>query len=158
VIISAYSGTWPTADAHAALAHAVRASEIEFERVGARRFGAAHHVVPRLALRFDHQRCDHQVVRVALLHVVDFPEVHFDGPVADQLNIVEAHHFYVVEIDGPVARARVDDGVADCFPHHAAPACVEGAHWQCESAIYTATGKNCSKKKNAQKAVPASWR
>ena len=32
--------------AHAALAHAVRAAEIQFERVGAGVFGAAHHVVP----------------------------------------------------------------------------------------------------------------
>jgi hypothetical protein len=49
--------------AHAALAHAVRAAEIQLQAVGAGVFGALHDVVPGFALRFHHQRRDHGVLR-----------------------------------------------------------------------------------------------
>ena len=47
--------------AHAALTHAVRAAEIQFERIRAGIFGATHHLVPGFALGFDHQRSDHKI-------------------------------------------------------------------------------------------------
>ena len=53
--------------AHAALAHAVGAAEVEFEAVGAGVFAALNDVVPGFALRFDHEGRDDGVVRVALL-------------------------------------------------------------------------------------------
>ena len=40
--------------AHAALAHAVRAAEIQFERIGAGIFRAANDLVPGFAFGFDH--------------------------------------------------------------------------------------------------------
>ena len=128
VIMQAYSGTWPTARAHAALAHAVRAAEVELQAVGAGVFGALDDVVPGLALRFHHQRRDDGVLRVALLDLGDLAEVDLDRAVGDELDVVEAHHALAVPIDRGVARGDVDDGLADGLPDGAAPAGVEGAH------------------------------
>ena len=51
VINSVYSGTWPTALPMPALAHAVRAAEVELQAVRARVFGLADDGVP--GSRFD---------------------------------------------------------------------------------------------------------
>ena len=67
VIMLAVLGHLTDGGAHAALAHAVRAAEVEFEAVGARIFGALDDVVPGLALRFDHERGDDGVLRVTAL-------------------------------------------------------------------------------------------
>jgi hypothetical protein len=48
--------------AHAALAHAVRAAEVELQAVGSGVFCALHNVVPGLALALDHQRSDDHVL------------------------------------------------------------------------------------------------
>ena len=72
-------GHLPDRAAHAALAHAVRAAEVQLQPVGARVFGPLHDVVPRLALRLHHQRRDHRVLRIALLHLGDFAQVHLDA-------------------------------------------------------------------------------
>ena len=61
--------------AHAALAHAVRAAEVQLQAVGAGVFGARDDVVPRLALRLDHQRRDDGVLRIALLHLGDLAQI-----------------------------------------------------------------------------------
>ena len=115
--------------AHAALAHTVRAAKVEFQRVRAGVFGAAHHLVPGFALRFHHQRSDHQMLWVAFLHLVDFAEVVFNRPVADQLDIVEPHYLDAVQVNRAVARGGVDDWLANRLPHRAAPAGVKRAHY-----------------------------
>ena len=70
----------------------MRTPEVQLQPVGARVFGRCTIVVPRLALRLDHQRRDHRVFRIALLHFCDLAQIHIERPVADQLDIVEAHH------------------------------------------------------------------
>ena len=114
--------------AHAALAHAVGAAEIELEAIGAGVFGALDDVVPDFALGIHHEGRDDGVVRIALLDLGDLAEVGVDGAVADELDVVEAHHALAVPIDGGVARGDIDDGFADGLPDGAAPAGVEGAH------------------------------
>src|SRR5688572_10312489 len=71
----------PDGGAHAALAHAVRASEVELESIGAGIFRTADNVVPRLALGIHHQGGNYGVVRVALLDLGNFAEVGVDGTV-----------------------------------------------------------------------------
>src|SRR5215472_18211657 len=68
------------------------------------------------------------MLRIAALYFFDLAEVDFDGAVADELDVVKAHHLLTVPVDGGVARADVSDGLADGLPDGAAPACVEGAH------------------------------
>ena len=108
--------------AHAALAHAVRAAEVQLEAVGAGVFCALHDVMPGLALALHHQRGDHDVLRVAPLYLRDLPQVDLDGAVGDELDVVEAHHAPAVPVDGGIARADIGDRLADCLPHGAAPA------------------------------------
>src|SRR6185369_13719650 len=98
---------------HAALAHPVRTTEVQFQPVGAGVFGAAHDVVPGLACGLHHERCDHGVVRILLFDGGDFAQVGFDRAVADEFDIVQPHHALAVPIDRGVARAHVDDGLAD---------------------------------------------
>src|ERR1700761_1193501 len=84
--------------------------------------------MPGLAFGFDHERGDDDMLRVAAFYFFDLAEVGFDGPVADELDVVEAHHLCAVVVDGGVTRGDVGDGLADGLPDGAAPACVEGAH------------------------------
>ena len=121
-------GHLPHRAPHAALAHAMRASEIQLQAVGARVFGSLHDVVPGFARRLHHQRRDHRVLRIALLHFGDLAQIGFDGPVRDQLDIVQPHHALAVPIHRRIARRHVGDGLADGFPHRAAPTGVERAH------------------------------
>jgi len=111
--------------AHAALAHPVRAAEVQLDPVGAGVFRLLHHLVPRFPLRFDHQRRDHGMLRVVTLDLGDFLEVFGDRPVADELDVVEAHHPVLPEVHGTVAREDIDDRLADGLPDRAAPALVE---------------------------------
>ena len=114
--------------AHAALAHAVGATEVQFQAVGAGVFCALHDVVPGLALALDHQRGDDHMLGIAPLDLGNFLQVDRDGPVGDELDVVEAHHAAAFPIDRGVARAHVGDGLADGLPHRATPSGVEGAH------------------------------
>ena len=87
---------------HAALAHAVRASEIELEAVRSRVLSLFYDVVPRFALRLDHQGRDDGVIRITLLHLRDLTEIYFNRTIADELDIVETHHAPATPIDGRV--------------------------------------------------------
>ena len=78
--------------AHPALAHAMRTAEVQLQPIRARTLRALHHLVPGLALRLHHQRRNHRMLRIQPLHLGDLAQVHLDGPVADQLNIVQPHH------------------------------------------------------------------
>src|ERR1700761_5541152 len=84
--------------------------------------------MPGLAFGFDHERGDDDVLWVAALYFFDLAEIGFDGPVADELDVVEAHHLCAVVVDGRVARGDVGDGLADGLPDGASPTCVEGTH------------------------------
>src|SRR3989449_5898144 len=65
------------------------------------------------------------MLRVVALDLGDLLKVLEDWPVADQLNVIEAHHARLTEIDRAVARKDVDDRLADRLPDRAAPALVE---------------------------------
>src|SRR5262249_36757384 len=89
----------PHGGAHAALGHAVRASEVQFQHVGAGVLGAAHDVMPHLALGFDHEGRDHGVSGKPLLDLGDLAQVGLDGTVADEFDVVEAHHALVLQVN-----------------------------------------------------------
>src|SRR6266581_450455 len=101
---------------HAPLAHPVRAPEVELDPVRARVLGLLHHLVPRLLLRFDHERRDYGVLRIIPLHLGDLFEVLGDGPVTDQLDVVEAHHAVLAEVYRAVTGEDIDDRLTDRFP------------------------------------------
>ena len=128
VTISTYSGTWPTAAAHAALAHAVRAAEIELDAVGAGVLDARR--ISFQASLFDATISETTRARSGqrFLTSADLAQVDLERPVGDQLDVVEADHALAVQSTAAVARADVDDGLAERLPHHAAPAGLEGAH------------------------------
>src|SRR2546422_9765038 len=65
------------------------------------------------------------MLRVVALDLGDLLKVLEDWPVADQLNVIEAHHARLTEIDRAVARKDVDDRLADRLPDCAAPALIE---------------------------------
>src|SRR3984885_1200737 len=90
--------------AHAALAHSMRTTEVQLQAVGARVFGAPHNVVPGFARGLHHQRRDYRVPGVALLHLGDLAQIRFDGPVRNQLDIVQTHHALPVPIDRGITR------------------------------------------------------
>jgi hypothetical protein len=73
----------------------------------------------------------HGPVRPFALHLLDLLEVHLQRPVGDELDVVEAEQPAVGAVDRAVARTiDIDDGralLAQRFPHHAAPARLEGA-------------------------------
>ena len=66
------------------------------------------------------------------LHLLDLPQVHFERPVGNELDVVEAEQAPVGTMDGAIARAiDIDDGrafLAQRLPHNTAPARLEGAH------------------------------
>src|SRR5438105_15340747 len=64
--------------------------------------------------------------RIIALDFRDLFEIVGNRPVADVLDIVEAHHTRGAEVDGAIAREHVDDGLADGFPDRATPAFIEG--------------------------------
>src|SRR3546814_15187260 len=66
--------------------------------------------------------------RSGALHLLVLAQVHFQRPVGDQLDVVEAGHAGAVVAHGAVARGDVHDRriLAEGLPHHAAPARLEG--------------------------------
>ena len=119
-----FSHFWILADggAHAALAHPMRAAEVELEAIGAGIFGAFHEFMPVFA-RIHHQRCDHGVVRPALLDLGDLAKVCLRRAITDQFNIVEPHDLPAVVVDRPVAGRDVDDRLEpERLPAHPTPA------------------------------------
>ncbi len=89
--------------AHAALAHAVRAAEIELDAVGAGVLRLPGDRMPGLALRLDHQRDEQRAVGIGLLDASDLLEIHIQSSIGDQLDIIEAHHLAAVVVDRAVA-------------------------------------------------------
>src|SRR5262245_39914303 len=112
---------------HAALTHAVRAAEVQLDAVGPGALRPLGDVLPRLALRLDHERDEQGVLGVRLLDTGDFPEVDLQGAVGDEFNVVQADDLAAVVVDAAVARGDVDDRlVGDSLPNSAAPTGVEG--------------------------------
>jgi hypothetical protein len=103
-------------------------AEVQLECVRTRVFHAANDFVPAFPFRLHHQRRDHQIFRIALFHFRDFPNIHFGGPVADELDIGEAHHLRAVVLQSAVSRGCVDDRLANRFPDGAAPSGVKRKH------------------------------
>src|SRR6266849_923716 len=62
---------------------------------------------------------------IIALDLGDLFQIVGNRPVADELDVVEAHHARGAEVDGAVAGEDVDDRLADRFPDRAAPALVE---------------------------------
>ncbi len=78
--------------AHAALAHAVRAAEIELDRVGAGLLDPGQDGLPAGLLAGHHERDDHRPVGPVALDLLDLAQIDLERPVGDQLDIVEAGH------------------------------------------------------------------
>ena len=116
--------------AHAALAHPVRAAEVEFDAVAAGLLDLLQDPLPARLLAGHHQRDEEAAVRPVALDPLDLLEVHFKLAVGDQLEVVEADQAAVAGMDRAIARTRdVDDRrvLAERLPHHAAPSRLEGA-------------------------------
>src|SRR5579859_2517868 len=84
--------------------------------------------MPGRALGFDHQRGDDRMLRKTLFYLGNFLEIDVDRAVADELDIVEAHHAFILKIYRPITGSRIDNGLADRLPDCSAPSCFEGAH------------------------------
>ena len=63
VIISVYSGTWPTAEPMPRSLMPCGQPKFSSSASAPASCGAVHHLVPGLALRFDHQRDDDELFR-----------------------------------------------------------------------------------------------
>ena len=117
--------------AHAALAHAVRAAEIELDTVGAGVLDQGQDVFPCLLLARHHDGDDDRPVRPVLLDLLDLAQVEMEIPVGDQLDIVQSQKAPVGPEHGTVARTvDIDDRgafFAERFPDNAAPSRFEGA-------------------------------
>ena len=116
--------------AHAALAHAVRAAEVELDAVGAGLLDRGQDRLPARLVAGDHERDDHRAVGVVALDDLDLAEVGLQRPVGDELDVVEAEEPAVGAPDRAVARAVDVDDVrveAEGLPDHPAPAGLEGA-------------------------------
>ena len=119
----AYCGT------HAALGHAVRATEVEFDCVGPGVLDHGHVLRPDLLVHWIHHRDHERPVGPVALDLADLVEVGLQRPVGDQFDVIETDHAAVVAMDGTVAGAtHVHDRrvFAECLPHSASPAGFEG--------------------------------
>ncbi len=116
--------------AHATLAHAVRATEVEFDAVGARVFHHGQDALPARFLARHHERDDHGAVGPVAFDARDLLEVGLQRPVGDEFDVVEADHAAVLRHERGIARAvHVDHRrvFAQRLPHHTAPARFESA-------------------------------
>ena len=84
--------------AHAALAHAVRAAEVELDAVAAGVLDLRQDRLPGLLVARHHQRDDERAVGPVALDLADLVEVDLERPVGDQLDVVEADHAPVVRM------------------------------------------------------------
>ena len=104
----------------------MRAAEIQFDAVGPGVLRALGDLVPRLAVRFDHERDEQGVVRIGLLDAGDLAEVVVEGAVGDEFDVVQAEQLSAVVVDAAVAGGDVDDRLeAERLPDGPAPAGVE---------------------------------
>jgi hypothetical protein len=113
--------------AHSSFRHPVRAAEIKLQSMGAGIFYLFDQLVPALPVIIRHQRDDHRPVGEEADTFPDLPEVDLQRPVADQLDIIQAHDTAAVIVDGGVAGGDVLHLAAQRLPHHAAPAGFESA-------------------------------
>ena len=117
---------------HAALAHPMRAAEVQLDPVGASLLHQRQDRFPRLFFARHHERDDHRAVGPVALDLLDLAQVHLERAVGDQLDIVQTQQPPIGAPDRAVARAvDIDDGracLAQGLPHHATPARLEGAH------------------------------
>src|ERR1039458_787026 len=112
--------------AHAALAHAVRTAEVQFDAVRPRVLGALYEFMPALA-GVHHERRDDGVPRPALLDLGKLAEIRLRRAVGDELDVVKPDHAGLSQVERRIARGDVHDGIADGLPNHAAPAGLERA-------------------------------
>ncbi len=117
--------------AHAALAHAVRAAEIELDAVGVCLLDQRQDRLPAFLHARHHDRGDQRPIRPVHLHLLHLAQVGLQVAVGDQLDVVQAEQPAISAPDRAVARpVDVDDRrtlFAERLPDHAAPACLEGA-------------------------------
>ena len=107
VIIWHVLGDLADRGAHAALAHAVRAAEVELDAVGAGVVAPGDDLVPGLALRLDHEARHDRLVRVAPLDLADLGEVDVGRAVADELDVGDADDPPAVDVERAEARGDV---------------------------------------------------
>src|SRR6185369_18083463 len=115
--------------AHAALGHAVRAAEVQFDRVAAGVLDRRKYTFPRILVARHHQRNDHRAIRPVALDLADLVEVDLQRAVGDQFDVVETGDALAVPRHRAVTRTDVDDRRIEAkrLPDHAAPAGLERA-------------------------------
>ncbi len=121
----------PDSRPHAPFGHPVRAAKIQLDPVSAGFRNAWQNILPRLFFTWHHDRHDHCAVWIVGLDAGDFIQIGLQGPVGDQLDIVEPQQPPVRPIDRTIARAiDVDDRWSfgpQRLPDHTAPARLERA-------------------------------
>jgi hypothetical protein len=116
--------------AHAALRHAVRTAEIQFDAVGLGVLDRLEDGLPAILGARHHQGDDDGAIGPVALHLLDLAQIDVERAVGDEFDIVEANHPHAADFEGAIARRGVHDRrvFAQGLPHDAAPARLEGAH------------------------------
>ncbi len=113
--------------AHATLTHPVRTAKVELKTIRARVDAALDDVFP-LLLGLHHEGNDDGVLRVLLFDLGDLAEVALEGPVRDELDIVEADRVGATIAETTEAARDVLNRLAERLPNRATPAVVKRAH------------------------------
>src|SRR3546814_5904017 len=87
-----YTTLFRSRRAHAALAHAVRATQVEFDAVHAGIGDPDRQLLPRLFVDRRHHRTDDDAIGPALAHRFDLAQVHVQRAVGNQFDVVDAEH------------------------------------------------------------------
>ncbi len=112
--------------AHATFGHAVRAAEVEFEPMCAGVLHLFYEFVPTVFIVVRHERNNHCMVGKFFEYFTNFFKVNVERTVADEFDVVEAHHPLSAKVDGRVTAAYILYLASQSFPNHATPAGFEG--------------------------------
>ena len=82
--------------AHFSLGQAVRAGEVQLERIDARRPGTLDDLDPGVLVVLLHDRGDQHAVRILVFALLEFVDPDLERPIADQLDVFPADHLLAV--------------------------------------------------------------
>ena len=104
----------------------MRAAVVQFNAIGTRILNLANNVVPYVALGFHHRRNDNGAVGPGTFHFRNFTQIHFQGPVGDQFDVIDRQHLLPAKMPCAVAIGNIQHRRANGFPDRTAPPCFKG--------------------------------
>ena len=121
----------PHGRSHSPFCHPMRATKVQLHPIGLGVFDRPQDRFPAFLVARHHEGNHHRPVRIVALDGFDLAQVHLQGAVGDQLDVVEAQKPPVSPPDRAIARA-VDvhhrrPFRAKGLPDNPAPACLKGA-------------------------------